>query len=317
LSEIARWRGSMISGGQPVLVMVATHNARMAQRVPDAWDAVRADPAELRLDVDAIAEAVRAALLESLPRDSIRAIWFTGSAAKDWTSPVDYVPELSDVDVHVWLAEGRDDARRALNDLASALRRHEIMERMFRELRPAPSHTPRVQVVLHNELLALDDYLPAPRSVVRTLHGEEYRFARPKEVANACVVDARALIANGDEGVLQAAIFDLVARPGRHFFHLVRTLSWRVSPLASRVLMVRGVAYERAWGSNRTACLHQLEEVGETELCAEFISYYTSAWDSYADDWENSSANRQTFAAAVRALRRGRAIGEEVERTGD
>jgi hypothetical protein len=217
---------------------------------------------ELRADVDAMAEAVRDALVGSLPRDSIRAISFTGSAAKDWTSPVDYVPELSDVDIHVWLEDGSHDAWRGLHDLALGLRRHEVVAQVFSARRPVRSHTPRVQVILHNDLLRLDGYLPAPRGTVRTLHGEQYQFARAEEVADARVVDARALVTAADEDVLQVAIADLIERPGRHGYYLLAGLSWRLSPLASRVLSVRGVSYERAWGTNRTARLQQLNEVG-------------------------------------------------------
>jgi hypothetical protein len=245
-----------------------------------------------------------------LPRDSIRAIWFTGSAAKDWTSPVDYVPELSDVDIHVWLEDGSHDAWRGLHDLALGLRRHEVVAQVFSARRPVPSHTPRVQVILHNDLLRLDGYLPAPRGTVRTLHGEQYQFARAEDVADARVVDARALVTAADEDVLQVAIADLIERPGRHGYYLLAGLSWRLSPLASRVLSVRGVSYERAWGTNRTARLQQLNEVGEAEVCAELVTYYTSAWRSRASAWD--PANRDAFAAAVRALRRGRAVGEEL-----
>jgi hypothetical protein len=272
------------------------------------------DPVALRADVEAIATAVCTALVKSLPRDAVRAIWLTGSAAKDWTSPLDYVPELSDVDLHLWLQEDRRDAQRVLEDLDAGLQRHAMVEQAFSELRPEPVHTPRVQFVLHNDLLRLDGYIPAPRDVVRTLYGAEYRFARAEEVGGARRVDARALMSAGDESVLQHAIIDLVERPGHHFYHLLRTVSWRVSPITARVLSARGVAYEQAWSANRTAGCQLLGEVGETQLASDLVGYYGGAWRSQASAWGNSAANREIFAAAIRALRRGREVGEEVSR---
>ena len=46
------------------------------------------------------------ALLRQIPSSEVAGIYFKGSAQKRWDSPVDYVPEVSDVDIHVLL---RDD----------------------------------------------------------------------------------------------------------------------------------------------------------------------------------------------------------------
>ena len=59
----------------------------------------------LRADVEAMAEAWRTVLLEELGAAAIDGLYLKGSAAKRWDSLVDYVPELSDVDLHVRLSD--------------------------------------------------------------------------------------------------------------------------------------------------------------------------------------------------------------------
>ena len=53
-----------------------------------------------------MAKCFRDELLHLIPEGEIRAIYLKGSAVKAWESPLDYVPEISDVDMHVWF---RDD----------------------------------------------------------------------------------------------------------------------------------------------------------------------------------------------------------------
>lgn len=56
-------------------------------------------------------DAYVAALLERVPREQIVGLYAKGSAYKRWDGPLDYVPELSDLDVHVHVREpGRTSA---------------------------------------------------------------------------------------------------------------------------------------------------------------------------------------------------------------
>lgn len=41
-------------------------------------------------------------LLEKIPNDQIRALYLEGPAKKHWGTPIDYVPEASDLDMHLW-----------------------------------------------------------------------------------------------------------------------------------------------------------------------------------------------------------------------
>ena len=48
-----------------------------------------------------MAESIVEALLDEIPPEEIRGIYLMGSGQKEWDSPIDYVPEISDVDIHI------------------------------------------------------------------------------------------------------------------------------------------------------------------------------------------------------------------------
>jgi hypothetical protein len=73
------------------------------------WGPPYPDPGEVRADVEAMVGAVAGALVARFG-DAIAGLWFKGSAQKRWDSPLDYVPEISDVDIHVRAARAADMA---------------------------------------------------------------------------------------------------------------------------------------------------------------------------------------------------------------
>jgi hypothetical protein len=66
------------------------------------WPTTYPDPEQLRREIRLMVQAVAGSLREVFGDSKVRAIWFKGSAQKQWESPMDYVPSLSDVDIHVW-----------------------------------------------------------------------------------------------------------------------------------------------------------------------------------------------------------------------
>ena len=75
-----------------------------------SWNDGYPDPERLRREVSAMTEAIVEALLDNIPKDEIRAIYLKGSAKKRWDTPIDYVPEASDLDLHLWFHD--DDGER-------------------------------------------------------------------------------------------------------------------------------------------------------------------------------------------------------------
>jgi len=266
-----------------------------------------ADPGRLRGEVDGMLEAVTAALVDRFD-GGVLGLWCKGSAAKPWDSAIDYVPELSDVDIHY----RADEVTAALlADLDTALAIHADIERRFTGLFPTPLHVPRAQFVPATAMDALPGYVPSPASTVRTMRGPAW--VGPIAVDESAVrrTEATSLVRAADPGVLNQAVIDLIERPAHHLYVGLRSLGWRVSPVGPRVLSVLGVDFETAWSANRTVVVGLLAELGQGQLARHLVTYYEAAWDGFLSGWHDGNACRAAFGAAVRALRLGASIGAE------
>ena len=294
----------------PVSVSVDRHSGQIA--LAPSWPASYPPVASLRAEVTRFAEAMTDALVHTLPPGSIATIYAKGSAVKDWDGPVDYVPELSDVDLHVRFEPAMEtDARAALHDLELGLERHRLVEQAV----PKPRrrlHAPRGQIVILNELERDPDYVPSPVRSVRVLHGEPSLAGEPVIDADRVrAIDAARLVTAADEAAIAKVAADVVEYSGRHVFIALRQLAWRVSPVASRVVSVLGDSYDHAWGSNRTTLINQLATQDE-ELAGQLVDYYLAAWEGWRVGWEDGDAARAALQAGVAVLRRGRAIGQAI-----
>lgn len=259
---------------------------------------------ELAADIEAMVEAITTSLISNYG-EAIAGLWLKGSAAKPWDSPIDYVPEISDVDIHYRPLE---EQASELSDLDAAVRAHADIARHFQKARPRALHTPRPQLVSLPQVEQLGDYIPSPPSTVRTLFGKDPSKVHidPKAVRAA---DSRNLIEGGDPLVLEKAIVDLVERPGHYLFTGLRNLNWRLSPVAPRALSLLGVDYEVAWSVNRTQAVELLRENGQDELATHYTSYYLAAWKFFLSKWRDGDAGRSAFSAALRALSLGADLG--------
>lgn len=269
----------------------------------DGWP-VTYPKSDLAADIEAMVDAITTSLISNYG-EAIAGLWLKGSAAKPWDSPIDYVPEISDVDIHY---RPRDGQSSELSRLDSAVRVHADIARQFEKARPRALHTPRPQLVSLPQVEQLEDYIPSPPSTVRTLLGEAPSKIHIDPKA-ARAADSRNLIEGGNPLVLEKAIVDLVERPGHYLFAGLRNLNWRLSPVASRALSLLGVDYDVAWSVNRTQSVELLRENGQDELATRYTSYYLAAWEFFLSNWKDGDAGRSAFSAAVRALRLGADLG--------
>jgi hypothetical protein len=270
-----------------------------------AWDESYPDPRVLRAEVEAMVDAVTGALVETLGED-LNGLWLKGSAAKQWDSPLDYVPEISDVDFHVRIG-GPGAARAGTIDVA--LDMHADVERRFLAAVPSPTHTPRPQFLSIDQVETIPGYVPTPLSAVRTLHGPVPEGPGPLDPAEVVRTESTRLVESGDPGVVWNASLGLLENPGHHLFRALRALSWYISPSGGRVLCARGCDFEWVWSANRTAIVGRLVEIGEDELADEIVRYYTAAWRFFLSGREDSTAGRQAFGSALRVLQLGAAVG--------
>ncbi len=159
-----------------------------------------------------MADAYVEALREAVPGEHLSGIYAKGSAYKPWDSAIDYVPVVSDVDLHVRFADEMD-CERYIGDLraARALARRALEH--FQTRFPDASHVPRPQLTVLNEIERQPGYLPSPEGQLHMLHGSPAEGASREAYASAGITDAERLAADA-RFVREELPGKLIDRPG-------------------------------------------------------------------------------------------------------
>jgi len=238
---------------------------------------------------------------------AVTAIYFKGSARKPWDSPIDYVPALSDVDLHVRLASDADVE--ALDDIEVALDLAEAVRHTYRARVPAPLHTPKPQLNLLNALERDPTYAPSPAATVATLHGTPYEAHALDEARRLAYREQdRAALLRHVEFARELPL-RVIDRPGDLLRRIVDELTWRISPIAPRVLSMLGVPFEEAWALNRTHLVAALEERGHTDLARAYAGFYRAGWDLFLEGTEGR-AGIEAVRSAVETITLGARLAE-------
>lgn len=270
------------------------------------WNAQYPDPALLRDEAREMAHVISELLLEALGAERLRGIYLKGSVQKKWSSPIDYVPQVSDVDIHVWL-KGEKCSTGLPFALSEAIALRSEVEARFHNLRPFHIHFPRPQICVINDMHAMPDYVgPAP-GMCEVLWGEEYPCGDYSDEDAIREIDRRAL---ADEGMrlLGWIIPNVIDKTGRYFAHMVYAVNYRVSPTGPRVLSALGMAPAKAWALNRTEITRALTEMGESTLAADYAAYYLAAWRWFLSGVNDFRAAEEAVEAAVKIVQRGAEI---------
>lgn len=271
------------------------------------WDERYPDPAVLREEVKCILDAYVETLFEVLPEGAIKGIYFKGSAQKPWDTPLDYVPELSDVDVHVLFDDDRAETFPGTSEDAVGFAA--AVECRYKEKVFDPVHFPRVQLMVLNSLLKEPGFVSAPPGATTVLYGAEHAETDYGDVERIVELDCSRLVA--DEPFLRHFPAQLVDRPEKYIWDVLRALAWRVAPAAPRALTVLGAAAPaEVWAANRTTVVEMLRETGEDGLADDYSRFYLSGWDFFLSGYEDFDAARSCVLSGARALARGIEIGK-------
>jgi hypothetical protein len=268
------------------------------------------DPAILRYEISAMAEAFIAALLGAFPAGSVEAVYGKGSAFKAWDSPIDYVPEVSDVDLHVLFADGRPENEKSI-DLETALAVEARTTAGYRSRIKDAFHVPRLQFIPIKWMEAQPSYVPSPAGTVKVLLGSNR--PGPGIDLQVSLENARGLLLEQREflGKLGDQVID---KPAGYKREVVRQMAWRVSPTGPRVLEVLGIPFERAWAGNRTTAVRLLRSVGEDDLAANYASFYLHAWEYYLSSYGDGESAGDLIRSGSKILRGSIAIAEAAGR---
>jgi hypothetical protein len=274
------------------------------------WDKRYPDAAALRREVEYMVEAFVAALFQKAPQSEVAGVYFKGSAQKEWDSPLDYVPELSDVDVHVLFEDDEAEAR-YLGSAEQALELAAAAEAAYFAKFPRPVHVPRPQLLVLNSVISEPDFVQTPAEAITVLHGRDYPEGSPFEAEKIKTLDAKRLA--GEAEYLSRFPMQAVDKPAKYLWEALRGMVWRVSPTAPRALYLLGVRFAEAWTANRTRLVALLEGRGESDLASRYSQFYLSGWDYFLSGYGDHDAGRRALLAGVDVLRRGVEVGKSWE----
>ena len=277
--------------------------------MPPKWSDRFPHRDHLRAETRCLAECVRDQLLALIPEDEIRGIYLTGSTVKPWDSPLDYVPEVSDVDIHVSFRDGIS-WRKHLGTVPRALEVQAAIEACFEKRRPQALHLPRLQLLVMNQLMIeRKGFVHSPPSTVVVLHGEPYPqgdYSDPDTIRRHNAAD---LVERAE--FVQRVPLLAIDRLWTHARDLLSQLVWRVSPVGPLALHLSGLGTEHVWSLNRTRATAELRGLGLNTLADSYISFYLSAWDYFLSGFTNANAYRAAILEGTRVLTEGANLGRQ------
>jgi hypothetical protein len=274
-----------------------------------AWDDRYPDRDELRREIEGMVAAFLEAILLNFPPGAIAGITRKGSSLKPWDSPLDYVPELSDVDLHVLFEEDVPPYERHFSRLESALDMQRHLDEGFRRRIPHPIHVPRIQMIVANVLHREPNFVPAPQQTERTIYGRSDPLPEVDRDRSRAVCVTHLL---EHEPYVRKLPEDVADKTDRYLWPVLRTMTWRVGPTAPRALEVLGTPYEEAWGMNRTRLYHALGAAGEETLAEEYARFYLQGWRYFLSGYADGDAVRGALLAGARVLEAGIRLARQI-----
>ena len=265
------------------------------------WNHSYPDRRILRDEIRCMVETFVEVLLDELPEEAVDGIYFKGSAQKEWTSPLDYVPELSDIDLHL-LFKDDSSTEKYIGTAGRAMHIQSLIEQRYFDRVPNPLHVPRPQLIILNKLLREPDYIPTPESTVTCLYGKEAPKATYDE-GRVRPVDCERL--RQEEEFLALLPLRFIDKPARYLWEAMRAIVWHVSPVAPRVLHLMELSTRDAWTMNRTAMVSRLNDMGESRLATDYSAFYLLGWRYFLSSYSDTDAGRASLLAGTKALARG------------
>ena len=253
---------------------------------------------QARLDIEVSLETWTS-ILREIFGDRIRYAYAKGSSVKPWDSTIDYVPEISDVDIHFRFKEFEDMIFTG-DPFTQAMEISLAYEQKFQKKHPNALHLPRSQLNLLDILMENVEYVPPRLEDVRILIGN------PKQIPPPSVNVIRSLdLTNLQElgPILKNLPMSVVDRAGHDFWTIIRRMTWRVSPSPVRLLTQEHSDPLEVWSWNRTTIVNELNNQGLDEIASAYTGFYESGWKLYLSDFKDNFAYREIITNGYRVLR--------------
>lgn len=266
------------------------------------WNSDYTDKKVLKEEIDSMLEVFVEVLLEEIPKSEIEMIYFKGSAQKKWDSPIDYVPELSDIDIHLLFS--RDSSiKKYLGSTSKALDVQSKVELRYFSKIKNPLHIPRPQLMILNLLMKEEDFIQTPKSAVSVLYGKEYPEPDYSDLERIRAIDCNRILSE-EEFILDFPL-RVIDKPSKYLWFSLKSLVWHVSPLCPRVLHILGTPTSEVWSVNRTRITSMLREKGESQLAKDYAEFYLFGWKYFLSNYKDTNAGRSSMIYGINVLRRG------------
>jgi len=230
--------------------------------------------------------------------DKIEYAYVKGSSTKDWESPIDYVPELSDVDIHIMPREGCSLIT-ALRPFEEALKISREYEEEFLRQNPAHLHVPRSQIVNLNPHLADPGFMLTSVPEENMLVGKRPQWktltaAELRRVDLNKLTDLRDTLSRLPESAMDRIGIDYVV--------LIRRLNYEVSPTPVRLLSQIEGDPHGVWEWNRTMIHRSLRSHGFDDVAESYREYYLTGWEVFRTGFRDNNLMRRLLGKAFDTL---------------
>ncbi|MFP3951769.1 MAG: hypothetical protein ACLFVP_06510 [Candidatus Bathyarchaeia archaeon] len=228
--------------------------------------------------------------------DNVELAYIKGSSIKAWDSPIDYVPVVSDIDLHIKTEKGKPLLPVNGEGFSRSLKINSLYQERFIEVNPNHLHIPRIQVVTMEELKP--EWIPNNLADILALYGD----INPGRVRTVSEVRSEDLLnLMGIETVLEGLPLRMIDRIGLEYYRILRQLCWRVSPAPYRLLS-QELDPEEVWRLNRTRVTRKLDDEGYTETAEHYRRYYLSCWDTFKKEFRDDESMRKAIKDAYSLL---------------
>lgn len=282
----------------------------MSIELPE-WKDPFPDSGVMKAEVAGMADAVKDAILDSVPRDSVRGIYFTGAGQMPWDTPIDYVPELSETVVQILFSGDVHTNEHLRLPLAMAIR--QCISNRFFERHPHSMHVPRPKIVVINDAIDRISYIELTACAVKVLYGEPYPESQHMEQLRIQKIEYALMLR--EAGYLEDLPHKIVDRPGHFLWDTLRSVSRHVSRVAPRFLVLAGMPMDSAWSMNRTRVVDSLCDCGHIEFAEQYAEFYLAAWQFVFSSHALSEAAHTAITSGVDVIKRGIEFAEDWRRS--
>lgn len=245
-----------------------------------------------RNDVD-ISFKIWTEILEEKFAGKINYSYAKGSAVKDWDSAIDYVPILSDIDIHLSVNDVDSFLGSNYEAVELGLELPKLYEERYVEQNPDHLHIPRTQIMLIEQLKNFVDYVIPDYNSVKFIKGSKsmlgsFKIPTTREIRG---IDKKKIL--DEKSYIDKIPFSVLDRTGLDQWQFMRQMSWRISPMPVRLLSQIVEAPFYLWNENRTNLVKLLKENNFNSIANYYENYYNIGWKLFSNNFDDAELFRE------------------------